>query len=425
MKKRCLHQHAVLYLFLLACLPVSASRAGDWPQILGPHRDGSAVDETIATTWPADGPPVVWQRDAGSGFAGVAVADGTAVLYHRVGDKQIAEAMNAATGKVFWKAAFETSYIPSYTHDSGPRVVPILHDGRVYLYGATGNLRCLDLKTGKTIWSRDTYEDYNSKRYFRGEPSTGYFGLASSPIIEGNKILVNVGGDESGAGIVAFSLKDGRTVWNTTRERASYSSPVAVTVDDVRHVIFVTRLNVVSIDPATGDVRFRFEFGQAGPTVNAANPVVIDRHLLVTASYGIGAAMARISGGDAELLWRDEQLLASQYTTCVQHDGHLFGIDGRQDGPPADLKCFDPKTRKTRWTEPSFGYATLIKVGDQLLILKTDGELILAEANADRYAPRARATVSDATCRALPALADGRLYVRDSESLKCLNLRPR
>lgn len=425
MRTRCFTDNACAYLLLLCGHAAANVMAGDWPQVLGPNRDGTAVDETIATAWPDGGPPVLWQRETGSGFAGVAVADAAAVLYHRVGDEQIVEAMNAATGKVLWKSAFETSYVPSYTHDAGPRVVPVLHDGRVYVYGVTGNLRCLDLKTGKCVWSRDTYEDYNSKRYFRGEPSTGYFGLASSPIIEGDKLVVNVGGDESEAGIVAFSLKDGRTVWKATSERASYSSPVAVTVDGVRHVVFVTRLNVVSIDPATGAVRFRFEFGRAGPTVNAANPVVVDRNVFVTASYGIGAAMVRIDGGNGELMWRDETLLASQYTTCVQHEGNLYGIDGRQDGPPADLKCFDPKARKTLWTEPSFGYATLIKVGDKLVILKTDGELILAAANAEKYEPLARAAVSENTCRALPALAGGRLYVRDSETLTCFDLRPR
>jgi outer membrane protein assembly factor BamB len=355
----------------------------------------------------------------------VAVADGVAVLYHRIGDQQVVEALNAVTGKLLWKSAFETSYVPSYTHDDGPRATPILHDNRVYLYGAMGTLRCLDLKSGRQIWFRDAYEEFNSKRYFRGEPSTGYFGLASSPIVEGDIILVNVGGDESQAGIVAFSLADGRTVWKATGERASYSSPVAATVDGVRHVIFVTRLNVVSVDPATGAVRFRFPFGRTGPTVTAANPVVIDRHLFVTASYGIGAALARIDRGDGEVLWRDEDVLASQYTTCVEHGGYLFGIDGRQDGPPADLKCFEPKTQKTHWTEPSFGYATLIKVDGTLLILTTEGELILAKANPEKYEELSRARISAATCRALPALADGRFYLRDSASLKCLDLRRR
>ena len=223
-----------------------------------------------------------------------------------------------------------------------------------------------------------------------------------------------------GAGIVAFACDTGQTVWKATAERASYSSPVAVTVDGTRHVIFVTRLSVVSVDPETGKVRFRFPFGRTGPTVTAANPVVFDGHVLVTASYGIGSVLARIGQAGVDVLWKDAEILAAQYATCVRHDGCLFGVDGRQDGPPADLICFDPMTRRVRWTQPSFGYATLLKAGERLLILKTDGVLVLAAANVDRYEELARAPVSDATARALPALADGRLYIRAGRTLQCL-----
>jgi outer membrane protein assembly factor BamB len=354
----------------------------------------------------------------------VAVAGDLAVLYHRIGDEQIAEALDVASGKVRWKSAFPASYSPSFTSDDGPRVVPLVHQGHVYLYGAEGNLRCLDLESGRAVWSRDLYQEFNSQRYFRGEPPTGYFGLGSSPIVEGDKILLNVGGDDTEAGIAAFSLATGKTVWKSTSERASYSSPIGKTVDGVRHVIFVTRLNVVSVDPENGNVRFQFPFGRSGPTVNAANPVMVDRHLFVTSSYGIGAALAVIEKDQARVLWRDEDLLSSQYTTCVQQDGFLFGIDGRQDGPPADLKCFNPKTRETRWTQPSFGYATLILADEKLVILTTEGELILARASAERYDQLARVTVSDSTCRALPALANGRLFVRDSTTVKCFDVRP-
>ena len=144
------------------------------------------------------------------------------------------------------------------------------------------------------------------------------------------------------SGIVAFAADTGKLLWQATGERASYSSPVAVTVGGVRHVIFVTRLNVVSINPADGSERFRFPFGKLGPTVNAANPVVFDEHLLVTASYGIGAVLAKIGQDGATVVWRDRDILASQYTTCVEKDGILYGIHGRQDGPPAELRCFDP-----------------------------------------------------------------------------------
>lgn len=419
-------QHPIRDLLAAVCLVIMSAhvQAGDWPQILGPHRNGAATDERIAGSWPSSGLKALWQREVGRGFAGAAVSRGTAILFHRVGDQEVVEALAAATGKTAWKAAFPASYVPTFSDDNGPRVVPIIAQGRVYTYGAMGNLRCLDLASGKVLWERNTYEDFNSKKEVNDEPPEGYFGIGSSPIVEDDKIIVNVGGDTQEAGIVAFAADTGRTVWKATAERASYSSPVAVTVGGVRHVIFVTRLSVVSLNPDNGKVRFQFPFGRIGTTVNGASPVVFDGHLFVTASYRIGSVLAKISGGDAEVLRRDPAILASQYTTCVENGGYLFGIHGRQDGPLAELRCFDPRARKVLWAIPSFGYATLILAGDKLLILKTDGTLVLAAASPNKYEELARTQVCENTTRALPALAEGLLYVRDTEVLKCVDLRP-
>ena len=410
---------------LLLALSVCDVRAGDWPQILGPNRNGVAVDERLAGAWPEAGPATLWSHPVGTGFAGAAVSGDVVVVFHRLGDEEVVEALDAATGEPRWKSAFGATYVPMISDDDGPRATPVIHQDRVYLYGAMGNLHCLDLATGETIWSRDTYDEFYSKEAFRGEPAEGYFGMGSTPIVEGDKLLVNVGGDARDAGIVAFFCETGRTVWKATRERASYSSPIAVTVDGTRHVIFVTRLSVVSVDPQTGNVRFQFPFGRLGPTVNAASPVVLDGHVFVTASYGIGAVLAEIGPDQADVLYRDPKILASQYTTCVEHEGCLFGIHGRQDGRPADLKCFDPQSRQVHWTEPLFGYATMLRAGDKLLILKTDGVLVLAAANVERYEELARARIADTTTRALPALAAGRLYVRDARMLKSLDVGER
>lgn len=403
---------------------VSSGRAGDWPQILGPHRNGVAVDEHLADNWPAGGPIPLWSRPVGSGFAGVSVSGDLAILFHRLGDEEIVEALDLDTGRPRWKIPFPATYSPIISDDNGPRATPVIDADRVFVYGAMGNLHCIDLASGNTIWSRDTFDDFHAKQASYGEPAEGFFGMASTPIVEGDKLLVNVGG-QGQAGIVAFSRDTGQTVWKATGERASYSSPVAVTVNGVRHLIFVTRLNVFSVDPDTGDVRFQFPFGRPGPTVNAASPLVFGRHLFVTASYGIGGVLAEIGGDEAEVIWRDSKTLASQYTTCIEHQGRLFGIHGRQDGRPADLRCFDPMTRKMHWTQPLFGYASLLKAGDKLLILKTDGNLVLASANVNRYEELARARVSRTTTRALPALANGRLYVRDTRTLRCLRVGER
>ena len=386
-------------------------QAGDWPQILGPHRDGIADGEELASNWPQTGPKTVWERHVGSGFAGVAVVQGTAVLFHRVGGEEIVEGLNPATGKELWKTRFPTTYRGTISEDNGPRCTPLIHQDRVVLYVAQGDLRCLALTSGKELWTRHACKDYGA--------DLGYFGAGSTPIVEGDKVLVNVGGDRQGAGLVAFSLADGKTVWKATNDQPSYSSPIAATVDGVRHVIFVTRLRVVSVDPETGKVRFEFPFGRRGPTVNAANPLVIDGNLFVTSNYGIGARFAKIGPTSVQTLWESDDIVSSQYVTCIYHNGHLFGVDG-QDGPEVILRCFDPKTQKIAWTKDRFGTASLLLAGDKLLALKTTGELVLAEASVEKYAQLESASVLNSTTRAIPALSNGLLYVRDTTTLKCL-----
>ncbi len=396
---------------ILACHVASPPAwSGDWPQILGPHRNGKAQGERLAI-WPDAGPRTVWQRDVGSGFAGVAVVGNRSVVFHRIGNRLIAEALETATGKPQWKVTFETAYRSSISPDDGPRCVPIIHLGRVYLLGPGGELACVTLEGGKKVWSRQVYREF-------GAPD-GYFGGGSSPIVEGDKLLLNVGGRD-GAGLVAFSLADGKTVWKATDEAASYSSPAAATIDGARHVVFVTRFNVVSVDPQQGSVRFQFPFGSRGPTVNAANPLIMGDHVFVSASYGVGAQWAKIGPRRATTVWESDDVMSSQYTTCVEKEGVLYGIDGRQDLGVARLRAFDPTTGKIHWTTEGFGTGNLILAGERLLIMKTDGQLILAEASRESYRPLATAQLFDTTVQALPALSNGLFFARDTRLLKCV-----
>ncbi|HEX5444228.1 MAG TPA: PQQ-binding-like beta-propeller repeat protein, partial [Pirellulales bacterium] len=388
------------------------ANAGDWPQILGPHRNGIAAGEQIVA-WPKSGPKLLWERAVGSGFAGPAIVGGRAIIFHRTGGELVAEALDASTGKPIWKTTFETNYRGSISPDNGPRCVPLVHGGRVYLVGPGGELACVTLGEGKKVWSRPVYQEF-------GAPE-GYFGAGSSPIVEGDKLLMNVGAP-NGAGLVAFSLADGKTVWQATDEAASYSSPVAATVDGVRHIVFVTRLHVVSIDPANGRVRFRLPFGQRGPTVNAANPLVLRDHLFVSASYGVGARWAKIGANAATQAWESDEVMSSQYTTSIEYQGVLYGLDGRQDVGVARLRAFDPVTRKIYWTQEDFGTGSLILAGDRLLVMKTDGELVLAEPTPKAYRPLAAARLFDTTVQALPALSGGLLLARDTQTLKCFRV---
>lgn len=400
--------------FLFFLFASNLASAGDWPQILGPSRNGVALDEKLADKFPSGGPKTVWQRDVGEGYAGIAVAKEKAVLFHRVGNEELVEAHAAGTGKPLWKQPFPATYRGGINSDTGPRCTPLIHKDAVYVFGAAGDLHALSLDGGKELWSRAASKEFKAP--------DGYFGAGSTPIVEGDKILVNVGG-KAGSGIVAFNLKDGETVWQATDELASYSSPVAATLDGTRHLIFVTRLSALSLDPANGKVRWRFPFGDRGPTVNGASPVVVDGHLFLSASYGIGAVWAKIGKTSAETLWDNNETMSSQYSTSVHHNGYLYGVHGRADGPPADLRCFDPKTGKILWSREGFGMASLVIADEKLVIVTEKGFVVLAEASPKAYRELGRAKLLTPDVRALPAIANGLLYIRDMQTLKCVDLR--
>ncbi len=390
-------------------------RGGDWPQIMGANRNGIAADEKLADKWPTDGPRSLWEAKIGSGFAGVAVAERVTVLFHRLADEDTLTAYNAESGQQLWSQGFPTRFQPAIVEDDGPRAVPTIHQGRVYALASAGGLYCVDIKTGKPVWQRQTQTEFHV-------PSA-YFGAGSSPLVEGQTLILNVGGDKDRAGVVAFDLNTGKTVWQTTTEQASYSSPIVTTLDGQRVLLCVTRLNFVALDPTTGKELARTPFGQRGPTVNGAVPIMIGQRVLLTASYGIGAELLSLSPSKIDIVWQDE-LLSSQYTTPIVHDGAVFGIDGRQDGGPISLKCFDPETRKVHWTKPGLAYATLIAADGKLLVVHTNGSARLAELNKTEYRELGTASLLRGTARALPALANGRLYIRNEQTLKCVQLAP-
>jgi len=402
--------------FAAAMCSLGICRAGEWPQILGPARNGvAAADERLADRWPEGGPPIVWERPVGGGYAGAAVADGRAILFHRVNDDEVVESHDSAPGKTIWTDAHATSFAPQVGGGNGPLCVPLVHGGRVITFGAQGVLRCLDAATGRRLWLRQTHRDF-------GAPE-GYFGAGSSPVVAGDHVIVNVGGSRKDAGVVAFSLATGETVWTKTSEPASYSAPVIVDAGGELHVLMVTRYACLLLDPRTGAIRWQFPFGQRGPTVNAATPLVLrDGRFLITAAYGIGSVFGAFDRESFTKSWEGADALATQYCTPIAIGAHAYCIDGRDDVPPADLVCIDLGTGRAAWREANFGYGTLLAADGKLLAAKTDGELVLMTAAPTGVSMLARARPLAGTVRALPALASGRLYLRDDQTLKCLNV---
>jgi outer membrane protein assembly factor BamB len=388
--------------------------AADWPQFLGPTRNGVSTETGLAQTWPKDGPPLVWEKEIGSGFSGPAIAGNRLILFHRQDDKEIVQCLDAATGKERWKFDYNTGYKDDIRHeDDGPRATPLIAGTHVYTFGAEGRLHCLELATGKKVWDRALNDDYQVKK--------GYFGVGTSPVLEGDLLLINVGGKD--AGIVALNKYTGKEAWKATKDEASYSSPVLATIDGVRHALFFTRAGIVSLDPANGKVRFSKRFrSRMDASVNAAAPVVVGNQVFFSACYGTGAILLTVRKDGFDEVWKSDEIMSNHYGTSIYHKGHLYGFDGRQESG-AQLRCVEWKTGKVKWTKEGFGCGSMILADSKLIILGEKGDLILAEANPDEYREKARAAVLGKPCRAQIALANGRLYARDPKKLVCWNLK--
>jgi outer membrane protein assembly factor BamB len=387
----------------------------DWPQFLGPNRNGTCPAAQIALTWPKEGPPQLWQRKVGEGFSAPVVSGGKLILFHRVGDQETVEALDAGKGGSIWKSDYPTHYRDDFGFDEGPRATPAVADGRIFTYGADGMLSCWALETGAKQWSVDTPKEFHSGK--------GFFGRAGSPLVEGNAVIVDIGG-RPGAGIVAFEAATGKLLWKATDEEASYSSPVAANFGGRRRVLALTRGTLTALDPANGRVIFQYPWHPPiSSSVTAAVPLVLDDLIFLSASYGTGAALLRYKDQGPEKIWAADEVLSNHYATSVERGGFLYGFDGRQEHGCV-LRCVELKTGKVRWSEDGLKAGTVTLAGDHLLVLTERGELILAPAAPAGFKPLARAQVLPFVVRAYPALADGRLYARSKDQLVCLDLRP-
>jgi outer membrane protein assembly factor BamB len=398
---------------VLLALAGGATVAADWPQFLGPERNGIYRGPALAETWPAQGPRVAWRKTVGQGFAAPVVAGNRLILFHRVGQQELVEAFDPLTGASVWRYQYPTTYRDDFGFDEGPRAVPVVADGIVYTFGAEGQLHAVNVTTGQRVWSEDTMRRFNVPK--------GFFGAAGSPLVEGGRVIANVGGAK--AGIVAFDAKTGQVQWTATTDQASYSSGVSAPFPSGRRAIFLTRNALVGLDPATGSVAFRRNWqARANASVNVATPLVVGDLIFVSAEYGPGAGVLRVDGSNLVELWTSDEALSNHYATSVHRDGILYGFHGRQEFGPS-LRAVELKTGKVRWSQEQFRAGTITLAGDRLLIVREGGEMILASASPDAFKPIMRAQILPATIRAYPAVSDGFVYLRNENTLVCLDLR--
>lgn len=392
---------------------VRGARAEDWPAFLGPRRDGSSRETQLTRNWPASSPRILWRRPAGAGYASPIVIGERVVLFSHHDAKEVVECADARTGRLLWSDQYDCDFAGSYGTGPGPRATPASDGERVVTLGAAGTLECLDLLAGKLKWRRHLPKDYQIPESF--------FGIGGSPLIVGDRVIVPVG-CPAGAAVAAFSLENGTTIWSSGNDSASYSSPVYVTLGGRPCVLTFSRSGLIGVE-ADGRQRFFHPFrSRSRASVNAATPLMRGEEILLSAAYDTGACLLRVKGDALEVVWQSRDAISAHYDTPVQVDGHIYGIDGRQDLGDARLVCVEWSTGRRRWSQEGYGCASLLLAAGHLLILREDGYLVWAAPSPAGYAEESRGRIGTGLWRAPPALSGGRLFARSETEWVAMDL---
>ncbi|MBI3858598.1 MAG: PQQ-like beta-propeller repeat protein [Planctomycetes bacterium] len=409
----------------------------DWPGFLGPNHDGSSPERGVAP-WPPAGPRRVWERELAESYATCSIQHGRLFLFDRPGPKFRLVCLKAETGEPIWSAEYDSDYADGYGAGNGPRCCPVVDDDRVYTFGPEGLLHCFRTADGKVVWKKNTSEEFGVVPNF--------FGVGSTPIIEGDLLIAMVGGSPpgspnimsgetkgAGSGVVAFDKRSGALKYKLSDELASYASPLTTTINGRRWGFVFARGGLVGFEPATGKVDFHYPWrARSVTTVNIANPVVAGDLVLVSEAYGVGSAVIRVRPGAAEPVWEDgrkrDRSLMAYWNTPVQAGGFVYGSNGMNSD--ADLRCVEMATGKVRWSSSDVRQCSLLGVDSHLVGLGEDGILYLIKANPDKCEVLSRTLMLDAKggpllqspARAAPVLSHGLLYLRASNRLVCLEL---
>ncbi len=394
-----------------------------WPGYLGPDRNATSKETGLLATWPDAGPKVVWDAKLGGGYSSMAIARGRLVtMYYETGN-EVVICLNADTGKPIWQRSYKASYKgQDGRFNQGPRSTPAIDDNRVYAVGATGTFICLQLKDGKELWKHNLNEEYDA------EPLL--WGMAFSPLVYKDLVITNPGGDKGS--IVAFDKETGKEVWKTGDEKASYCSPIIVHAQGQDQVVIFNQTGLVSVSANDGSDLWEFPW-TTQYKLNITTPLWIDDHLFISTGYGAGCARLKITKnaeGDLSVktVYKNKEL-SNHFSNSIYYDGCIYGFDRDKDG---HFVCLDYATGKVKWRQEKYGRGQLLLADGRIIVQREgaedqrkdiDAQLVLLEPTPQEYKPISSFVFShQSKCWAAPALANGKLYVRDNEKVICYDL---
>jgi len=422
----------------------------DWRSFLGPSHDGSSPETKLLVNWPKGGPTLLWEMRKGTGYSSPAISEDRLVYFHREGNQEKVECLHPETGAKYWDFSYETHFEDRYGYNNGPRASPVIDGDRVYTYGAEGKLHCLKLQTGQVYWKRNLSAEFKVPQDF--------FGTATTPLIEGDLLIINVGAPR-GPTVAAFHKLTGKMVWGAARDWGpSYASPVPATVGGKRRIFVFAggesqppTGGLIVLDPANGAIDFTFPMrSKSYESVNAASPVVAGNQVFISASYKTGGALLNLlPDGKHSVAWTSQEI-GTHFNTAIHKNGYLYAFDGRNE-PDASLVAVELKTGKVMWREnPEWEETievngrqtkqrlgtfrgTLLAADGHFLCLGELGYLLWMDLSPQGYKELNRAWLFAAReTWSLPVLSHGLLYIsqhsrdivtREQPRLLCYDLR--
>jgi outer membrane protein assembly factor BamB len=414
----------------------------DWPCFQGPHGDSVSPEKGILSPWPKAGPRLVWELKLGEGYAMPSISRGRAFVFDRIRNRQRLRAFKSETGESLWSFEYPTEYTDHYSYSGGPRCCPVVDGDRVYAYGPEGMLHCVKAEDGKLIWKVDTVANFNVIQNF--------FGVGATPVVEGDLLITVVGGSPKGSNpadfmalrgdgsaVVAFDKYTGKVRYKIGDELAAYASPLLATLGGRRWCFVFARGGLLGFDPASGKIDFHYPWrARVLESVNAANPVVASDKVLISETYGPGAALVEVKPGAVKELWTDadhgrNKALQAHWCTPIYSEGYVYGCSGRHENN-ADLRCIELATGKVMWRVPGLSRTSLLRIDGHLIVLAEEGPLRLVKISPTKYEEVSAVELRgkdgepllQAPCWAAPLVSHGLLYVRGKDRLVCLELIP-
>ncbi|XAM00182.1 PQQ-binding-like beta-propeller repeat protein [Phycisphaeraceae bacterium D3-23] len=383
---------------------VATAHAADWPNWLGPERDGTTSGEGFDPAFTQGGHEVAWSAELGVGFTGITIADGRAFTAGWDDGETTFFCFDTETGELNWSRSFTTDKYDNL-NVGGPSGTAAVSDGRVYHKARDGRLVCYDVDDGDIVWQKDLAGLY--------DVDVPTWGFSGSPVIIGDVLYLDIGK------VIALNKVDGREVWSTRDLGPAYSTPAPFTVDGEEYLAVFPRTGLHIVERRSGRVVAHHAW-ETEHGINAATPVIVDGDkIFISSDYNTGCAMLRFNDGALELLWENRKL-KNQMCTSIFHEGYLFGFNSSK------LTCIDTETGDDVWEQAGMGRGTCILAGENLIVLADNGEVIIAPASPEGFNPigRARVIEGDDTIWTAPTLANGLLYIRGSRGrLVCIDAR--